>query len=339
MATQSTSLSRSTWCIGIAVGILCVSTTRVATAEPEAEALFNRGLASMRSGEFASACPDLAASYDREPLPGVLFTLAECEAAWGKVATAISHYQLLIDGLPSLSPERRKSFDERRRLALEKIAVLSAIVPFITINLAAGAPPDVVIRRNATVIDSSTYGVGKPVDPGDYVITAELAGKKQWERHLRVATHDRAQIEVPWPLQPPEPVVKGPAAPPPSQPPQEAAHSLGPWKFVAAGVGVAGIATSLVSGAIALGKKSDVDQNCPNYRCNAQGRDSLDAAQLAARVSTVSFIVGLVGAAGFVGLSLYRPSESASPSARMKGVSVAVENTAGGAALNVKGSF
>lgn len=339
MATQSISISRPGWGIGIAIGILCLGATRVALAEPEAEALFNRGLASMRSGEFASACPDLAASYEREPLPGVLFTLAECEAGWGKVATAISHYQLLIDSLPSLAPERRKSFEERRRLALEKIAVLSAIVPFITINVAAGAPPEIVIRRNATIIDSSTYGVGKPVDPGDYVITAELAGEKQWERHLRVATHDRAQIEVPWSPQPPDPTVKAPPIATLAHPPQEVAHSRRTWKYVTAGVGVAGIATSLISGAIALGKKSEVDQNCPNYRCNALGRESLDKAQLAARVSTASFIVGLVGAAGFVGLSLFAQSESASPSARNKDVSVAVENTCGGAVLNVNGSF
>jgi hypothetical protein len=329
----------------MAAGILCISLGRSALAAPsEAEALFERGLESMRGGEFESACPDLADSYRLEPLPGVMFTLAECEAAWGKLATAIHHYQSFLSELPSLSPERRANYDERRRLALEKLTALSAIVPMITIDVAPEAPPDVVIKLNGTAVASSSFGVGRPVDPGDYVVTAETADEEPWERQLTVAERDRARVEVPWPLHPVK--HEKPARPPPRRPvpaprsdAQNAHDSLTPWKYVTAGVGIAGLATSMVAGAIALRKKSVIEDNCPDDLCNSVGRRAVTTGQRAALVSTVSFAVGLAGAAGFVALGLFFSPESAEREAHSGAQHATPAGPVGEAGITLAGSF
>ena len=57
------------------------------------------------------------------------------------------------------------------------------------------------------LIEPSAYGVGKKVDQGEYVVSAELDGKPVWERRFKVQERDRARIEVPWPL--PEERVRG----------------------------------------------------------------------------------------------------------------------------------
>jgi tetratricopeptide (TPR) repeat protein len=163
---------------GVALGYLAA--VHVARAEVNAaQASFDRGLESMRRGDYETACASLQQSYELERLLGVLFTLAECEAAWGKVATAIEHYEQFANELPSLPAERRANYEERRGIALQKIAALSAIVPLITIDVAGPAPAGLVIKRSGITLERASYGVSKPVDPREYEIVAEWGGRER----------------------------------------------------------------------------------------------------------------------------------------------------------------
>jgi hypothetical protein len=262
--------------------------------ENKAQSLFEEGVEGMRDGGFDSACPKLAESYALDPSPGVLFTLAECEAAWGKVATAVEHYQSFLSELTSMKQARRDKFEERRRLALEKLGVLIPLSPELVVDLPASIPAGFVLKRNGAVVGPSEYGVSKKVDPGDYVLTAELEGKLVWERRIKLAKRDRARIEVPPP---------GSSAPPragsaPSSPPRDDGSAAGTWGYVVGGVGVLGLTTGIVTGFIALSQKGVIDDNCPDLVCNAEGRSAVTTGQTSALVSTIGFSVGLAGAAG-----------------------------------------
>jgi hypothetical protein len=323
----------------------------------QAETLFQSGLEKMRKGDYASACPDLTASYELEPLPGALFTLAECEASWGKVTTALKHYQLFVGTLSSQTPARRQKFEERRRLALEQMATLAPSVPLISISVMAGAPSDLVVKRDDAIVAESSYGVETPVDPGELVITAAASGKTLWQRRVRVTTHDRANIVVPWPLQPTLGTGATPGAratlhattaggtsetaghvPDENRPATESGgKSLTTWKYITAGVGAAGFTVSIVAGAIALGKKGSVNDECTDYRCSQAGLEHANSAKQAARVSTVGFIVGLVGAVGFTGLSVFgKPSHEQVQSGRLR---VSVDHARNAGELCLEGSF
>jgi hypothetical protein len=337
------------------VGLTGLGIARAAAAQAppsRAETLFQGGLEKMRAGDYASACPDLAASYELEPLPGALFTLAECEASWGKLATALKHYQQFVSTLSSLAPTRRQKFDDRRHLALEQIVTLAPSVPLLSVNVTPGAPADLVVRRDGTVVAESSYGVETPVDPGELVIRAEQGGKTLWQRRVRVTLRDRANIVVPWPPQP----TRGVDAPPiptsrsatlaagdaTDHPPGETgpatdtASSLTTWKYVTAGLGAAGFTVAIVAGSIALAKKGSVDDECSDYRCSQTGLDQANSAKQAARISTVGFIVGLAGAAGFTGLSVFgkpKPEHKQTGSVR---VTIDSSTNAG---LRLEGSF
>ena len=54
-----------------------------------AKALFDRGVEQLEAGHFNRACPAIEKSYQLDPRPGTLFTLAECEAKRGRLATAV----------------------------------------------------------------------------------------------------------------------------------------------------------------------------------------------------------------------------------------------------------
>src|SRR4051794_16280293 len=57
-----------------------------------AEALFESGLADMQAGRYETGCKALAESQRIDPRGGTLFTLATCEARWGRIATAVTRF-------------------------------------------------------------------------------------------------------------------------------------------------------------------------------------------------------------------------------------------------------
>jgi hypothetical protein len=83
----------------------------------EAERHFEAGLERMKAGDYAVACPMLAESHRLDPLPGVLFTLAECEALWGKFASALEHYTSFTRSLTAMDSARRAVYEERLGIA------------------------------------------------------------------------------------------------------------------------------------------------------------------------------------------------------------------------------
>ena len=67
--------------------------------------LFDRGLEDMLAGRYETGCPSLAESHRLEPRPGTLFTVAECFAKWGKVATAFRYYEQYLSVFAQMPPE------------------------------------------------------------------------------------------------------------------------------------------------------------------------------------------------------------------------------------------
>src|SRR4051812_21352406 len=82
-----------------------------------AEALFNRGVADMDARRYTTACPALAESQRLDPRPGRLFTLADCEALQGRIATAVALYGDYLALYARLTPAQ-----QRTQLGREKIA-------------------------------------------------------------------------------------------------------------------------------------------------------------------------------------------------------------------------
>ena len=306
------------------VALACSVLPRPALAQgspSRAETLFEQGLDAMRAGQYESACPALSESYRLEPLPGALFTLAECEAAWGKLTSAVDHYQTFLKGLPSLPPERRDKFDERRRMALEKIATLIATAPEVTIDAPLPVPPGLIVKRNGEVVEPNAFGVGKKVDPGEYVIFAELDGETVFERRVVLSERDRARVEVKWSPRPASEAAVSRAAVQPARvppaPSPSASSGTRTWVYVSGGAAALGLATGFAAGGVAWSKKGSIEQNCPNRECNPEGRRAVSAGQRAATISTIGFSVGLVGAAG-AALLLVLPRQHAQSAAASK---------------------
>ncbi|MCA9593323.1 MAG: hypothetical protein KC776_08425 [Myxococcales bacterium] len=283
---------------------LCVALTWAAPGfadEPlGADVLFNDAVELMKAGKFPQACPKLVASQRLEPRLGTLFTLAECHAHEGKIASAVARYDEYLHELSRATASERTKEAEREAVAREKSEQLRPAVPQLRLTLAKDLPGDARVYRGDVELTRASLGVWLPLDPGRYEIVVETkAGKKS--RAVELARGDkkelRLQIPIAAPSAPPPAGRKHPDPAPRGDRPTSSSRSTVAW--VAMGIGGAGLLASAATGLAVLSKKGTIDDNCgiggDSTACNAKGKSAADDAKVLALISTVSFGVGVVG--------------------------------------------
>src|SRR5262249_5323112 len=134
-----------------------------------AAALFDRGLADMEAGKYETGCPALGDSYRLDQRAGVLFTWAEGESKWGKIASAVAHYDDYLARFARMPIDQQTSQREREQVATRQLVALKPQVPHLTLRLAS-PPPGVKITRDGSELSTASLDVPLPLDPGDHTI-------------------------------------------------------------------------------------------------------------------------------------------------------------------------
>ncbi len=263
-----------------------------AADDSAAQDAYEKGVELFRAGDFQAACRLLADSYRLEPLPGVLFTWATCELRADRVASAAQHYGDFLDAISRLSPAERSVQDERRQVAQRERARILPEVPYLTIVVASDAGGTSTVRRDGEVLAPNQLGAEVAVDPGEHVIDYEGADGLRAQQRVVLAKGEHKTIVVGF-AKPAEPALPPSALAAP--PPKLYERTVTPWIYVTGGVGVAGLVTGSIAGALALRDKSTVNDKCSGPACSQQGKDAADAAKLESTVSTVGFAVGVAG--------------------------------------------
>jgi len=263
-----------------------------------AAALFQRGLAAMEAGHYDEGCPALEESYRIEPLPGVLFTSAECHAKWGKTATAVARYEDYLSAYERMPASQRLKQRGRDDIAKKQISALEPKVPKLSVSLPPQAPPQTVVKRGGVVLGTPSLGVSIPVDPGEHIFTTEVPGGRPHEQRVSVEAGETKsvvlEIDEGGPAaKPSAPAAAGPASTPPAA--EAGGSSQRTIGYVIGGIGVVGVIAGSVTGALVFSKKSTVDDNCQDALCNAEGKQAADSAQTLGLVSNIAFGVGAAG--------------------------------------------
>lgn len=331
--------------IGMAIAILSMALSAQAANDlAEAEILFTKGKKALEAGNHSEACPAFAESYRLAARPGTRFAMAECEAGAGRIATAAALYADFLRMVENLESDAERSKQkERVKWALAKQAEIANDIPYLTLVLAPSAPPDTVITRDGTTLPAASLGIAVPVDPGDHVITVQAPGGALKEIRVTLERGGKTVQEL---EPPPEPtdvpdggdagssiVTSGPS-------PDEIRRSrFRSVAIVAGGVGVAGLATWGVMGAISMQKKSAFDEACPNNKCPSEEHlDNWHQGRLLANVATVGLGVGIAGFA--VGTAMLIMSKGGTERHPAKpGVHALVNAGPSGALFGVKGEF
>ena len=304
-----------------------------------AAAQFDIGLQAMKQEKWDTACPAFAESYRLDPRAGVVFTLAECEAKWGKLASALGHYQAYLDAYAKMKPDEQARQGRRVEIAQSQKQSLEQDVPRLTITLASAAPAGASVVLDGVAVDRARLGTAIALDPGEHVVVLHLPDGSADRRPVTIAVHERRTLEL---------------APQTSATPSGAeanatsadrgdagdrAKKPSPVPiFVAAGIGVVAVGIGAVTGLLAAGKKDTIDQHCIDTRCDTTGKQAADDAKSLATISTIAFGVGIAAGATAIVLVLLSPS-SAPASKSARGLEPRFAVGPDGATGGVAGSF
>ena len=268
----------------------CASVAEAADA-PSAEALFRAGREASKRGEHAVACERFRESYRLDAAPGTLLNIAVCEEAQHQLAEAWETYQHVLE---SLAPG-----DDRRAMVKERIAVLDAQVPRLTLNTDASGPPPTVLR-DGVQLSSGAFGVPLPIDPGEHRIAVRAPDKKARQYVVTLSEGERLELQVePGEDLLPEPAISRKPSPPqhvaPRAAPRSGGRALRTAGYVAGGLGLAGFVGVGVLSALAFREKAQADENCPNRRCNDAGFQAVSRGDRLLRLADVGLVVGILG--------------------------------------------
>ena len=290
-----------------------VSASRAQNADTKAAAdkLFNDAKSLMERKDFDGACPKFAESLRIDPGIGVMLYLADCYEKQGKLASAWATFREAGELATKQGDAKRAEVGKKHAAALE------ANLSTMTITVAAGDVPGLVVTRNGNVVGKAQWGVAIPVDPGPHAIAATAPDRKKWETTTHVPG-DRARVTVTVPQLEPAgtttaalapvttptasttPPIASAAAPADSAP----AVPLPQRKIIAlavGGVGVVGVGLGAFFGLQASSKLSDSNANgCHSGTpdCTATGAGLRNDAKSAATISTIAFVVGAAAIAG-----------------------------------------
>ncbi len=297
----------------------------------QARTLFDQAVTDLDAGRLEQACPAIEQSFRLDPRPGTLFTLAECEAQRGRIATAVARYTEFLALYKNFTPKKRNEQKPRADTSTAQIAALAPHVPTLTLRLPAGAPADTLVKRDGQVVPSLSLGTALAVDPGEHAITTQVPGgpvvshvvtlqkgeKKELGLTIKLQADPPAD-PIPPPLTttvrppPPPPTTAPPPAgtsPPPPPPPDTRAHRI--VAISAGAVGVTGIVVGAVTGILAIDRKAVVTRDCTRtpagYDCaTSDGVAAGERLKELGAASTAGFVLGLagLGAAGIVLLTM-----------------------------------
>jgi hypothetical protein len=276
----------------VAAALLAVLALGAAPAHADdatAETLYRDGKRAAAAKDWDLACRKFKESQEREPAPGTLMNLADCEENRGHLLAAITSYQAAAPWF--------KAGDERAAFSRQRSALLEKHVARVVVRLGPDAPPGSTVERDGAPVEAASLGTVVRLDPGEHTFVVRAPGRPDARTALRFADGESKEVQLA-----PGAVAAPPVAAAPS-------HAVAPssWRppapdrtaaFVAFGVGGAGLVTGTVAGVLALGAAGTAHDGCPNQVCTSQeGVDAASRAKTLGLVSTLGLGVGVLGVA------------------------------------------
>jgi hypothetical protein len=275
-----------------------------------ARILGSAGVEAFEAQDYATASDKLERAYSTLKAPSLGLWSARALAKLGKLLEAAERYQEVVR-LEITGGDRAVQLQAQADAATE-LDRLSARVPNLVVKLTGATAANTSVTIDDAPLATALIGERRPVNPGKHHIKGVSAGKTV-EQDVSVAEGETKPVELGF---------TGPAN---VTPPPEVAAASGqsdspvaapgfPRRtvaFVVLGVGGAGLVLGGVAGVLAVGKKSDIDENdnCLNNQCLQSEKDVVGSYRTWRTVSSVGLIGGAVLASVGVGLLLTSPKQ------------------------------
>jgi hypothetical protein len=283
-----------------------------------ARALGNSGVEAYQADDFATATDKLEKAYGILKAPSLGLWSGRALVKVGKWVEAADRF-LEVTSLQVPAGDYAVQKKAQADAALE-LQTLKPKIPALIVEVEGAPLADCSISIDGTPVASALLREGRLVNPGTHVIEARH-GADQVRVEVTAAEGERKSAVLTFTAPTPVPVVTPvvapvvappPAAtPPPKQETSGASSAQRTWGWVALGAGGVGVVVGGVTGLVALGKKSDIDDNpnCQNNRCAPSEKGVVDSYNSLTTVSSVGFYAGGALAALGVVLLLTAPRQ------------------------------
>jgi hypothetical protein len=296
-------------------------------ARREARELARKAIDLMAAERWAEAQPLLDRAYRLVPAPTIALLEGEALEHLGRWVAAAERYRVARD--TQLGDDSPVAFRSAVKKAAKSLTQLESKIPRLVIAI-RGAPPSGTLQVvvDGAPVDPKAFDTPQPIDPGEHVVVASLDGREVVREKVTLASAETRQVVLG--LVGRTTAKTGPEAPPPPPPRPRAAHGAQyTMGWVALGLGAAGTAFGLVTGAMMLDAQGNLDAVC-KPTCPAGARNDLSRFRTTRTLSSVGYVTGAAGLA--LGAVLLLTDSGASTESR---VGVYGE----GSVVGVKGAF
>jgi hypothetical protein len=285
----------------VAVTIACTLCATVSAAEPTAgdrETSRNLGLQGMRAldaHDFPAAELACGGAYALVKAPTVGTCWARALEGLGRLVEARDVF-IEVTHIPQ-RPDEPAVFTNARDTAVTEADGLAKRIPTVTFVISGPSETmPLAVTFDGVSIKSETARLPRRVNPGSHTVSVSAPGFEAATAHVTIAEGEDRRVEISL-----RPSNGGPEASPvlaaPTQRSSRGSESLPVPAIIAGSVGVAALVIGVGAGVAGSAKHSALSRECNvvNGTCPPSAASDLDAFHSLRTVSTVGYVVGVLG--------------------------------------------
>jgi len=301
--------------LALFIGRVAAAEGPTQTERDVARSIAQTGAGYFDNGDWERAREHFHRAYDLLKAPTLALMEARALVKLGHLVEATEAYlRATIVGPDETSEPFRKAAADARA----ENAALQRRVPSIRVTLGEGDSPTEV-RLDGQVVPNQSLGTAMGLNPGTHVIAVTRNGYADSWESVTVQEGEERTLAI-------EPPPVAQTLPPSRSPPR-------PFMWTALATGGAGLVVGIVTGALAVDRKAKLDEMCTGNACPPAAEAALGSYRNYKTVSTVGYLVGLVGVA--TGGVLWAVAPRPAPRSTQVGVFVSSTETS----LVVAGGF
>jgi hypothetical protein len=308
-------------------------------------------VAALQQGDAEVGSQKLEKAFELLQAPSIALWSARALVKRGKLVEASERY-IHAGRLPTSEGNEQAVQLQAQKDAARELAELSPRIPKLVIAIDGAPSGDVTVSLDGKAISSALLGEEQLANPGAHQVTG-VRGAEHAEESITLVDAQSARLVLhfhesaasalgPTPSAAPAQATPAADAAPAhtvtssaaSAEPSGGGHTLA---FLALAVGGAGLLTGGITGIVALGKHSDLNNNpaCKDGKCLSSVQGDVDSFRTMRTVSSIGFIAG--GAFAATGLVLLFTSSPAEKKGERAAPQLALALAPNGA--SVAGSF
>jgi hypothetical protein len=234
------------------------------------------------NGDWEKAQEHFHRAYELIKAPTLALMEARALVKLGRLVQASEAYARAANAVDQNNePYRKAAADARTELSTlrQRVPTIRVVVPSDDALLE--------VRVDGKVVAKEALGSPVAVDPGTHVVAISRPGSADRWESIRVGEGEERTLRV----EAARPMANARGKDDSPSP------ALKPVMWTAFGVGGAGIAVGVVTGALALDRKATLDRACAGTTCPPSASSDLDSFHELRTASTIGYLVGVAGIA------------------------------------------